>query len=136
MSLLIQIFLRSPYMTTETHKFDKEQLIYLEQIENQLKMFLSPENVSNVMKSIYSTAEAYIEDNPSTTIDDFKDYIRIDDFLSDWVDCTPTDSVIEKIDSKIVCKKIFIIIALLVFILIMIKLLHLEIINWLVDKQL
>ena len=36
--------------------------------------------------------------------------IRIDDFLSDWVDCTPTDSVIEKIDSKIVCKKIFIII--------------------------
>ena len=107
-------------MTTETHKFDKEQLIYLGKIENQLKMFLSPENVSNVMKSIYSTAEAYIEDNPSTTIDDFKDYIRIDDFLSDWVDCTPTDSVIEKIDSKIVCKMIFIIIALLVFILIMI----------------
>ena len=120
-------------MPTETYKFDKEQLIYLEQIENQLKMFLSPQNVSNVMQSIYSDAEAYIEDNPSATIDSFKDHIRIDDFLSDWVDCMPTDSVIEKIDSKIVCKKIFIIIALLVFIFIMIKLLHLVIINWLVD---
>ena len=120
-------------MPTETYKFDKEQLIYLEQIENQLKMFLSPQKVSNVMQSIYSDAEAYIEDNPSATIDSFKDYIRIDDFLSDWVDCMPTDSVIEKIDSKIVCKKIFIIIALLVFIFIMIKLLHLGIINWLVD---
>ena len=32
-------------MPTETYKFDKEQLIYLEQIENQLKMFLSPQNV-------------------------------------------------------------------------------------------
>ena len=67
------------------------------------------------------------------SLEQFKEHIQINDVLCDWIENAPVDHVISKIDTKVINKKIIIIIAFCILIFICLSILSLEIRNWIID---
>ena len=85
------------------------------------------------MEAVCSDARNYVSDNPRASLEHFKEHIQINDVLCDWIENAPVDHVISKIDTKVINKKIIIIIAFCILIFICLSILSLEIRNWIID---
>lgn len=120
-------------MVVKKSDFNAEQMKYLKEIETQLKAIYSDAEIAGIMKAVYSDARSYVFDNPGTSLEQFKEHIQINDVLCDWIENTPADHIISKINTKSVNKKIFFIIAFCILIFICLSILSLEIRNWIID---
>ncbi len=77
----------------------------------QLKAIYSDIEFVDIMEAVCSDARNYVSDNPGASLEQFKEHIQINDVLCDWIENAPVVHVISKIDTKVVNKKIIIIIA-------------------------
>lgn len=120
-------------MIVEKYDFSEGQMKYLKEIEMQLKAIYSDIEFIDIMEAVCSDARNYVSDNPGASLEQFKEHIQINDVLCDWIKNAPVDHVISKIDTKVVNKKIIIIIAFCILIFICLSILSLEIRNWIID---
>ena len=120
-------------MIVEKYDFSEGQMKYLKEIEMQLKAIYSDIEFIDIMEAVCSDARNYVSDNPGASLEQFKEHIQINDVLCDWIENAPVDHVISKIDTKVINKKIIIIIAFCILIFICLSILSLEIRNWIID---
>lgn len=98
-----------------------------------MKAIYSDIEFVDIMEAVCSDARNYVSDNPRASLEQFKEHIQINDVLCDWIENAPVDHVISKIDTKVINKKIIIIIAFCILIFICLSILSLEIRNWIID---
>ena len=122
-------------MIVEKYDFSEGQMKYLKEIEMQLKAIYSDIEFIDIMEAVCSDARNYVSDNPGASLEQFKEHIQINDVLCDWIENAPVDHVISKIDTKVINKKIIIIIAFCILIFICLSILSLEIRNWIIRSE-
>ena len=131
--IIMYLFRGGCEMIVEKYDFSEGQMKYLKEIEMQLKAIYSDIEFIDIMEAVCSDARNYVSDNPRASLEQFKEHIQINDVLCDWIENTPVDHVISKIDTKVINKKIIIIIAFCILIFICLSILSLEIRNWIID---
>ena len=98
-----------------------------------MKAIYSDIEFIDIMEAVCSDTRNYVSDNPGASLEQFKEHIQINDVLCDWIENATVDHVISKIDTKVINKKIIIIIAFCILIFICLSILSLEIRNWIID---
>lgn len=76
----------------------KDKKKYLKDVQENLRLFYSQENVNDIVKIMESSIDDFIQNNPLSTLNDFKTYVNTEDLFSEWIQDADFDEIITKID--------------------------------------
>lgn len=88
----------------------KDKKKYLKDVQKNLRLLYSQENVNDIVKIMNSSIDDFIQNNPLSTLNDFKTYVNTEDIFSDWIQNAECDEIITKIDINSTRKKRIIVI--------------------------
>ena len=83
----------------------KDKKKYLKDVQKNLRLFYSQENVNDIVKIMESSIDDFIQNNPLSTLNDFKIYVNTEDLFSEWIQNAEFDEIITKIDINSTHKK-------------------------------
>ena len=83
----------------------KDKKKYLKDVQKNLRLLYSQENVNDIVKIMNSSIDDFIQNNPLSTLNDFKTYVNTEDIFSDWIQNAECDEIITKIDINSTRKK-------------------------------
>ena len=83
----------------------KDKKKYLKDVQKNLRLLYSQENVNDIVKIMNSSIDDFIQNNPLSTLNDFKTYVNTEDIFSDWIQNSECDEIITKIDINSTRKK-------------------------------
>ena len=83
----------------------KDKKKYLKDVQKNLRLFYSQENVNDNVKIMESSIDDFIQNNPLSTLNDFKIYVNTEDLFSEWIQNAEFDEIITKIDINSTHKK-------------------------------
>ena len=83
----------------------KDKRKYLKDVQKNLRLFYSQENVNDIVKIMESSIDDFIQNNPLSTLNDFKTYVNTEDLFSEWIQNAEFDEIITKIDVNSTRKK-------------------------------
>lgn len=83
----------------------KDKKKYLKDVQKNLRLFYSQENVNDIVKIMESSIDDFIQNNPLSTLNDFKTYVNTEDLFSEWIQNAEFDEIITKIDINSTHKK-------------------------------
>lgn len=83
----------------------KDKKKYLKDVQKNLRLFYSQENVNDIVKIMESSIDDFIQNNPLSTLNDFKIYVNTEDLFSEWIQNAEFDEIITKIDINNTHKK-------------------------------
>ncbi len=63
----------------------KDKKKYLKDVQKNLRLLYSQENVNDIVKIMNSSIDDFIQNNPLSTLNDFKTYVNTEDIFSDWI---------------------------------------------------
>lgn len=88
----------------------KDKKKYLKDVQKNLRLFYSQENVNDIVRIMESSIDDFIQNNPLSTLNDFKIYVNTEDLFSEWIQNAEFDEIITKIDINSTRKKRIIVI--------------------------
>lgn len=83
----------------------KDKKKYLKDVQKNLRLFYSQENVNDIVRIMESSIDDFIQNNPLSTLNDFKIYVNTEDLFSEWIQNAEFDEIITKIDINSTHKK-------------------------------
>ena len=107
---------------------------YLEEVEKELQLIYSQNETAAIMASIQAGITEYITEHPSYTIDDIKEFVKIDSLFSDWAENASANEVLDKINSSFQKKRIFLVLIALFIAIILFFIVTFSIRYWMMES--